>query len=251
MENYNKLRTPPKEALKQIAGGRLSGMTDIKPQWRIEVMTEVYGTCGIGWKFEIKRLWSEAGSDNQILAFAEINLKIKEGAEWSDSIPGIGGSMLVAKETNKMHSSDEAYKMAVTDALSTAMKCLGVAADIYMGLWDGSKYKDVMRKKESPLPVPPEEKVLIDGINKIENQIHCNNWYIKHCKDVASLPAPNASRVANHYLKHIKIKGLKDNREELKKKMAAEELVTIKEAQDILSGEKPAVEEPQKHQLGD
>jgi hypothetical protein len=40
-----------------------------------------------------------------------------------------------------MHSNDEGYKMAITDALSVAMKSLGVAADIYMGLWDGSKYK--------------------------------------------------------------------------------------------------------------
>ena len=32
--------------------------------------------------------------------------------------------------------------MAVTDAIGTAMKMIGVAADIYFGKWDGSKYKD-------------------------------------------------------------------------------------------------------------
>ena len=32
--------------------------------------------------------------------------------------------------------------MAVTDAFSTALKMLGVAADIYAGRWDGSKYKE-------------------------------------------------------------------------------------------------------------
>ena len=31
--------------------------------------------------------------------------------------------------------------MAITHALSTAMKMLGMAADIYAGMWDGSKYK--------------------------------------------------------------------------------------------------------------
>ena len=37
------------------------------------------------------------------------------------------------------HASDCA---AVTDAFSTALKMLGVAADIYAGRWDGSKYKE-------------------------------------------------------------------------------------------------------------
>ena len=31
--------------------------------------------------------------------------------------------------------------MATTDALSVAMKQLGVAADIYLGMWDGRSYK--------------------------------------------------------------------------------------------------------------
>jgi hypothetical protein len=33
--------------------------------------------------------------------------------------------------------------MSITDALGTAMKMLGVAAKIYEGLYDGSKYRDV------------------------------------------------------------------------------------------------------------
>ena len=37
--------------------------------------------------------------------------------------------------------NDEALKMATTDALSVAMKQLGVAADVYMNNMDGSKYQ--------------------------------------------------------------------------------------------------------------
>ena len=40
--------------------------------------------------------------------------------------------------------------MAVTDAFSTALKMLGVAADIYAGRWDGSKYRD------TPDQLPPK-----------------------------------------------------------------------------------------------
>ena len=117
-------------------------MTDIKPQWRYLAMTEQFGPCGVGWKFTIEKLWTEEGSENQIVAFASINLFIAADGKWSDPIPGIGGSMLVTKEKNGPHTSDEAYKMAVTDGLSTAMKLLGVAADVYMGNWDGSRFKE-------------------------------------------------------------------------------------------------------------
>lgn len=149
MDIWNSLNRPPKSALKTIKGGRLSGMTDISPQWRYQAMTEQFGPIGTGWKFEIVKLWSEQGSGDQIFAFATINLSYKMiSDEWSEPTPGIGGSMLVATEKSGLHSSDEAYKMAVTDALSVAMKALGVAADIYAGLWDGSKYRDA----------PPEQK---------------------------------------------------------------------------------------------
>ena len=53
LEIYNKLKNVPIDYQKKIGGGRLSGMTDIKPQWRIQKMTEIFGVCGIGWKFEI------------------------------------------------------------------------------------------------------------------------------------------------------------------------------------------------------
>jgi len=94
MNYYNMMKRPPKTALKQIQGGRLKGMTDIKPQWRTEVMTEVFGPCGIGWSYEIEKLWSEPAPDNQVFAFAKVTVKIKVDGEWSQPIPGIGGSML-------------------------------------------------------------------------------------------------------------------------------------------------------------
>ena len=48
--------------------------------------------------------------------------------------------MLIVNEKSGPHTSDEAFKMALTDALSVAMTRLGVASDIYMGNWTGSKY---------------------------------------------------------------------------------------------------------------
>jgi hypothetical protein len=147
LQYWDKLRQPPKEALKKITGGRLKGMTDISPIWRIKAVTEVFGPCGIGWKFKSVKKWIEQGSDDQALAFVDVEVFIKVDGEWSEPIPGNGGSMLIAKEKHGPFSSDEAYKMATTDALSSAFKMLGVAADVYAGAYDGSKYN-------LPEPVP-------------------------------------------------------------------------------------------------
>jgi len=145
---WNALKRPPTTALRQISGGRLSGKTDINPQWRYEAMTKAFGPCGTGWKYSVNRVWNEPGHAGQVFAFADISLCVKIDDAWSDPIPGIGGSMLIEKEKAGLHSSDEGYKMAITDALSVAMKMIGIAADIYAGLWDGSKYKEPSAKTE-------------------------------------------------------------------------------------------------------
>ena len=145
MKIWNAVKRPPESALKPIQAGRLKGKTDISPQWRMQVMTEQFGPCGQGWHYRIDRLWTEPGADGQVFAFAQVSIEI--GSTYP--IPGIGGSMLVAKESSGLHHNDEAFKMAVTDALSVAMKALGVAADIYLGLWDGSKYKTTVQPESS------------------------------------------------------------------------------------------------------
>lgn len=140
MKYYNELRSVPEDMTKKITGGRLNGMTDIKPQWRYMRFSEVFGDCGTGWYYNIEKLWTENGSEGQVVVFAKIELFYKDGDKWSHPVAGIGGSTLVAKERAGLFTNDEAYKMAVTDALSVAMKMVGVAADIYMGYPPQTKY---------------------------------------------------------------------------------------------------------------
>lgn len=138
-DRYNAMRKPPTEILKKIEGGNLKGMSDINPQWRIEVMTEQFGLCGIGWRYEIVSTSTVECSNGEILLFMRINLYVKDGEAWSNPIPGYGGDKIVEKNKNGLIPNDEAYKMVLTDALGNAMKNIGVAADVYRGLWD-SKY---------------------------------------------------------------------------------------------------------------
>lgn len=148
MELYNAMREVPKEAMKTIGAGRLKGMSDINPMWRLKKLTEVFGPCGFGWRIEIVKMWLEPGASGVVAAFVQIALYVKVGDEWSAAIPGIGGSSFVAQEKNGMYTSDEAYKMAYTDAISVACKSLGMAADVYYAN-DCTKYTDIPQPQQT------------------------------------------------------------------------------------------------------
>lgn len=156
LELYDKFRKVPETAKKNISGGRLKGMTDINPMWRIKTLTEEFGICGFGWYYEITDKWIETSmAKDEITANVKINLYVKRDNEWSKPIVGIGGSMLVANERNGLYVNDECYKMALTDAISVACKSLGIGADVYWNK-DNTKYND--GKKDQA--VAPKEKAL-------------------------------------------------------------------------------------------
>lgn len=152
MELYNAFREVPGNAQKHIGGGRLKGMTDINPMWRIQALTEQFGPCGIGWRYEITNKMLQPGANGEIAAFVDIMLYYvdKTTGEISAGVPGTGGSMFVTKEKNGMYTSDECFKMALTDAISVAAKALGVGADVY---WQAGRTK-------YNSPEPPQQTTL-------------------------------------------------------------------------------------------
>lgn len=145
---YNAVRSVPDSAKRQIGAGRLKGKTDINPMWRLKTLTEQFGPCGIGWKYVITDKRLEQGADGEVAAFLDIDLFVKVDGAWSDAIPGTGGSAFVAKEKNGPYTSDECFKMALTDAISVACKALGFGADVYWEA-DRSKYD-----KAAPVTYP-------------------------------------------------------------------------------------------------
>lgn len=149
-QHYDNLASPPADAIKQITGGKLKGFTDINPQWRYEALTQEFGLCGVGWKFEVVNTFTEpVPPTDELMIFAQVNLYVKDSDQWSDPIPGFGGDFLIIKDKNGMHGNDEGYKMAITDALGSAAKVIGVAADIYRGRVE-SKYSNREKQQAAP-----------------------------------------------------------------------------------------------------
>lgn len=183
MQIYNRARTVPGDAKKPIQAGRLKGMTDINPMYRIKRLTEIFGPCGVGWWYEItdKRIIDDPIT-NQRAAFVDILLFYIDpfSGEPSNGIPGTGGAAFVSQERNGAYLSDECFKMALTDALSVVCKALGVAADVY---WekDQTKYTTPNEPGNAPKASPQlateaQKQALRDVIN-LEQLAACNKMY--------------------------------------------------------------------------
>ena len=159
---YEAVRTVPPAALREIQAGRLKGKSDINPMWRIKTLTEQFGPCGFGWRYEITSKGFHEGGKDEVAAFVDINLYVKVGDIWSEAIPGTGGSSFVAQEKNGLYTNDECFKMALTDAISVACKALGVGADVYWNK-DSTKYNGTGKADPPPKTDEPPTKPTKDG----------------------------------------------------------------------------------------
>ena len=154
-EKYTAMAQPPADALKPIGFGKLKGKSDINPQWRYETLTEQFGLCGTGWKFEITDVTQvPVVQTGELMVYLTVNLYVKDGDAWGAAIPGVGGDFVIVKDKNGYHGNDEAYKMALTDALGNAAKMVGVAANIYRGLTE-TKYE---RRQSAPAQTKTQAK---------------------------------------------------------------------------------------------
>ena len=176
MAVWGKLENTPKEAQKEIQAGRLKGFTDINPMWRLKRLTEVFGPCGVGWKYEVKGTSVIPGANDEVAAFVDILLYYKNpDGEWSEGIPGLGGSMFVAKESKGMHTSDECFKMALSDAIGTACKALGMSADIYFSK-DRSKYTGGQEAPEVKMETVEDAAGFVIGFGKYNGKTLGEVW---------------------------------------------------------------------------
>lgn len=157
MTIYNAVRSVPKEAQKEFNNGRFKG-TDINPMWRIKVLTEQFGPCGLGWyitnvTFEDKVVAGET------LTICQLDLFVNYEGTWSQPIHGVGGNRTSTKTASgNTMISDEAEKMAYTDAISVACKALGIGADVYYAndrtKYTASSVEEKAPAKKAPAPAP-------------------------------------------------------------------------------------------------
>lgn len=131
-------KTDPKHTKPFKRAGGFSG-TATKPIWLLKRLTEFFGPCGSGWGMD-KPEFQIVNAGDEILVFCTVGLWYRDGDEMPGRVFGVGGDKVTAKRQSGSFNNDEAFKASYTDALSNAMKQIGVAADIHMGLFEDQKY---------------------------------------------------------------------------------------------------------------
>lgn len=126
--------------------------TAVKPIWRTMRLTEHFGPAGTGWGMD-EPSFQTVNAGEEILVFCTVGLWYREG-ETMARVYGVGGDKVMGKNKYGPFTNDEAFKASYTDALSNAMKQIGVAADIHMGLFDDEKYVREAKREFEQTKVP-------------------------------------------------------------------------------------------------
>lgn len=185
MRFYAASAEPPKEALKSFTrAGGFSG-TDINAMWRIKMLTELFGPCGIGWWTEEveKTLVEYTSPKGQLLCkcFMTIDLYYidPETGYVSRPIRGYGGNDWIRLNKNgERISNDEMYAMAETDAIGKACKKLGIGAKVY---WSNDKTKYTI--EEDDLQDPEEANTADKVDDEADNREATGFAQAKECKE--------------------------------------------------------------------
>jgi hypothetical protein len=183
-------KTDPEHTKSFTRGGGFRG-TAIKPMWSFRRMTEEFGACGTGWGID-QPSFQVVPAGEEILVYCTA---VVWHGETRQRVFGVGGDKVLAKNKNGLQSDDEAFKKAFTDAVTNALKLIGVGADVHMGRFDDSKYVSEMRKEfadhseaQTPVlaPSPAKSSAALKRANSWES---LQSELSQDMIDVRSLPA--------------------------------------------------------------
>lgn len=178
--------------------------TAIKPIYTEQKMTEQFGPCGVGWGIDEPKFQVVPGNDGQMAVYCWVSIWINYGDKVSAPIHGVGGDMVVVKQSAGLRTDDEAFKKAFTDAVGNAMKHLGMSADVHMGLFDDNKYVSE-RKEEVASATKSSAQAKRDGDwEALKTEIdNCGNLVELNLL-VASKPFQSAAKaLPNKWLKEL------------------------------------------------
>lgn len=117
--------------------------TAIKPMWSYKRMTEEFGPCGIGWGVNMPTFQLVTAGDEMLVY---CTATVWYGNRDQVTV-GVGGDKVAGKNKFGPVTDDEAFKKAFTDAVTNALKMIGVGADVHMGMFDDNKYVNTMKQE--------------------------------------------------------------------------------------------------------
>lgn len=162
-ELWDKLgRTDPAHTKAFSRAGGFKG-TAIKPMWAYRRMTEEFGACGVGWGVN-EPSFQVVPSEGEILVYCTASIW---HGQRDQVVFGVGGDKVATKrQSGQTFCDDEAFKKSFTDAITNALKLIGVGADVHMGRFDDVKYVNEMKQEFSEPEDDGGRAVYIEGCKK-------------------------------------------------------------------------------------
>lgn len=156
-------RTDPRATKPFTRSGGFRG-TQIDPAWRLQAMTEAFGPVGQGWGYE-QTEWTIV--EGMVFTCVRVWYRDPKTGEKCFTGPQWGGTELMRRRRDGSEEpNDEAFKMSVTDALGKCLLQLGLAADVYLGLFDDSKYREESEAYFVARSNPELQPEAIDGFER-------------------------------------------------------------------------------------
>jgi len=147
MTVWDSLATTDEKFTKPFNRGSYKGTT-INKQYCLLKMTEVFGACGVGWGVREDKLSFKTMPNNDVMAMSRVvvwYIHPDDGRE-TETPPGYGADFFFRSSKDK--TDDDAIKKAFSDALTNALKYIGMSADVYLGFYDDDKYLEDLRQRE-------------------------------------------------------------------------------------------------------
>ena len=113
-------------------------ITTFDPLYQIMKMTETFGPVGKGWSYDAEYTYTEQ------LVFAEVKIVWTDKDDVWYKYGPISSVQKLYRKTGAL--DDEAPKKAFTDALTKAFSHLGLSADVFLGMFDNSKYIEKVKQ---------------------------------------------------------------------------------------------------------
>ena len=164
---WNRLKRTDPKATKPFtrATGGFRG-TQIDPAWRLQMMTEVFGPIGKGWGYE-QLDWTV--QERMVFICARAWYRDPETGAICYTGPQWGGTELVRRRRDGAEEpNDECFKMSITDALGKCLQELGLGADVYLGQFDDSKYR---QESEAYFQAKNHPELQPAAITAFENEV--------------------------------------------------------------------------------
>lgn len=143
-------------------------LTTIDPHYQIQMMTNAFGPVGKGWSYQVEYKYLDK------LVFAEVSIQYFLDNKWYAFGP-VSSVQSLAKKNGGL--DDEAPKKAMTDAMTKAFSHLGMSADVFLGMFENSKYVESLKKEFSQKQnsvVQTTEPAYMDDtvdVDEIKNEI--------------------------------------------------------------------------------